>query len=51
MDLFLGEGSKVTRLLKDVAAHTNMVGLTIAEFFPWDALHLKKMMGQLEIMK
>lgn len=43
--------AQVTRLLKDVAAHTKVVGLTIAEFFPWDALHLKKMMGQLEILK
>lgn len=43
--------AQVTRLLRDVSAHTNVVGLTIAEFFPWDALHLQKMMGQLEIMK
>lgn len=43
--------SQVTRLLMDVAAHTNVVGLTIAEYFPWDALHLQKMLGQLEIMK
>lgn len=43
--------AQVTRLLRDVSAHTNVVGLTIAEFFPWDALHLQKMMSQLEIMK
>lgn len=43
--------AQVTRLLRDVSTHTNVVGLTIAEFFPWDALHLQKMMSQLEIMK
>lgn len=43
--------AQVTRLLRDVSAHTNVVGLTIAEFFPWDALRLQKMMDQLEIMK
>lgn len=43
--------AQVTRLLRDVASHTNVVGLTIAEYFPWDALHLQKMMGQLDIMK
>lgn len=43
--------AQVTRLLKDAASHANVVGLTIAEFFPWDALHLQKMMAQLPIMK
>lgn len=40
----------ISRLLKDIDARTNIVGLTFAEFFPWDAYNLKKMMGELPIM-
>lgn len=38
------------RLLKDVSENVNVVGLTFAEFMPWDALYLQKMMNQLPIM-
>lgn len=42
---------QVTRLLKDVSANTDVVGLTFAEYMPWDALYLQKMMKQLPIMQ
>ena len=42
---------QVTRLLKDISAAINVAGLTIAEYMPWDALYLQKMMSQLPIMR
>lgn len=42
---------QVARLLKDVSANADVVGLTFAEYMPWDALHLQKMMNQLPIMR
>ncbi|MDE5832297.1 MAG: arginase family protein, partial [Desulfovibrio sp.] len=42
---------QITRLLKDVSENVNVVGLTFAEYMPWDALHLRKMMNQLPIMR
>ena len=42
---------QVTRLLKDVSVNTDVVGLTFAEYMPWDALHLHKMMRQLPILQ
>lgn len=41
----------VARILKDVEEITQVVGLTIAEYMPWDALNLKKMFAGLSIMK
>lgn len=41
---------QITRLLKDLSANANVVGLTFAEYMPWDALYLRKMMSQLPIM-
>lgn len=41
----------VTRLIKDVAAKTNVVGLSIAEHMPWDAINLKNMMEEFHFMK
>lgn len=42
---------QITRLLKDVSASVNVVGLTFAEYMPWDALYLQKMMAQLPVMR
>lgn len=42
---------QITRLLMDISANTNVVGLTFAEYMPWDALYLQKMMSQLPIMR
>lgn len=42
---------QITRLLVDISANANVVGLTLAEYMPWDALYLQKMMEQLPIMK
>ena len=42
---------QVTGLINDVAEHSDIVGLTIAEHMPWDAMNLKKMMEQFTFMK
>ena len=42
---------QIGRLLHDIQNITDIVGLTIAEFMPWDALHLKKFMASLAIMR
>lgn len=42
---------QITRLLRDISANANVVGLTFAEYMPWDALYLQKMMSQLPIMR
>ena len=40
----------VVRILQDVEAATQVVGLSIAEYMPWDALNLKKLFASLAIM-
>lgn len=42
---------QVVRLLKDVAAANDLVGLAITEHLPWDALRLKTALADLPIMK
>lgn len=42
---------QITRLLRDVSVNVNVVGLTFAEYMPWDALYLQKMMNQLPILR
>src|SRR3546814_16108544 len=42
---------QVVRLLKDVDAAVDMVGLTIAEHLPWDMLRLKNSLAVLTITK
>lgn len=42
---------QVTRIIQDVEKQTNVVGLTYAEHMPWDAINLKNMMAQFDIMK
>lgn len=42
---------QVTRLITDVAAKTDVVGLTFAEHMPWDDINLMNMMEALPIMK
>lgn len=42
---------QITRLLEDISANANVVGMTFAEYMPWDALHLQKMMNELPIMR
>ena len=43
--------SHVARVLSDVEATCDIVGLTISEFMPWDALNLKKVLAGLKILK
>lgn len=43
--------SQVTGLIKDVAAQTDVVGMSIAEHMPWDAINLKNMMEAFSFMK
>lgn len=42
---------ELTRIFKDVSANTEIVGLTIAEYFPWDCMNLQDFMGALNIFK
>lgn len=42
---------QVVKLLKEVEANTDLVGLTIAEHMPWDAINLRKGLNQLSIFK
>lgn len=41
---------QVTGLVRDVAAHADVVGMTFAEYMPWDAINLKKMMEAFPFM-
>ncbi len=42
---------QVTGLINDVSACTQVVGMSIAEHMPWDAINLKNMMEQFSFMK
>lgn len=42
---------QVTRLIQDVSAKTDVVGLAFAEHMPWDDINLKNMMAALPIMQ
>lgn len=41
----------IGRLLKDISAHVAVVGMSFAEYMPWDALSLKNMLNELAFMK
>lgn len=41
----------VTRLIKDVSAKTNVVGLGITEHLPWEALNLQAMLQEFPILR
>lgn len=41
---------EVARLLQDVDRATTVAGMSIAEYMPWDALNLKKMLASLSFM-
>jgi arginase len=41
----------IGRVLKDIAAQVDVVGMSFAEYMPWDALSLKKMLSELSFMK
>lgn len=43
--------SHVARLLADVEKAANVVGMSFAEYMPWDALNLKKMLAGLKFMR
>ncbi len=42
---------QLTRLITDVAAATDVVGMTFAEHMPWDDINLKNMMEQFSFMR
>lgn len=42
---------QITRLLNDVDAVTSIVGISYAEYMPWDAQNLKNMMESFSFMK
>lgn len=39
----------IVRILKDVSRYSDIVGLTIAEHMPWDAMRLKKALSEISI--
>ena len=42
--------NQVVRLLHDVAAACNIVGLAIAEYMPWEAIATRKLLRQLPLL-
>lgn len=42
---------EIIRLLRDISEHTEIVGLSITEHLPWDALNLRKALGDLSIFE
>jgi len=45
------EIAEVLNLIKFVDIHTQIVGLSIAEHLPWDAINLKAMLNELPLLK
>lgn len=43
--------SEISRLLNDVSEKAEIVGLSIAEHMPWDAINLRNALGELAIFK
>jgi arginase len=43
--------SQVSRLIRDVSRQTDVVGLSIAEYLPWDALHLHNFLASVPIFE
>ena len=41
---------QVVRLLQDVAAACDIVGLAIAEYMPWEAIVMRKLLRQLPLL-
>ena len=41
----------IGRLLKDIGSQVAVVGMSFAEYMPWDALSLRKMLNELDFMK
>lgn len=41
----------ITRVLRDISAQATVVGMSFAEYMPWDALNLKKMLHALSFLK
>ncbi|UXM94801.1 arginase family protein [Bartonella sp. HY329] len=41
----------IVRLLRDVSAHVDIVGLGITEYLPWDAIALKDVLAKLPILR
>lgn len=41
----------IGRILKDISEQVDVVGMSFAEYMPWDALSLKKMLNELYFMK
>lgn len=42
---------QITKLIQEVSSITNIVGLGITEFMPWDVLRLQKSLSEIEIFK
>lgn len=42
--------AQVVRVMKDVAAHADVVGLGVCEHLPWDMVHLKKALAEFPVI-
>ncbi len=42
---------QVVRVFQDLEQQTNLVGLTIAEYLPWDAINLRKALSNISIFR
>lgn len=42
---------EIARVLRDISAQATVVGMSFAEYMPWDALNLKKMLHALSFLK
>lgn len=43
--------AEAVRVINDIAAHYELVGLTVAEFMPRIAIKMKRMLGELPLLK
>lgn len=42
---------QITRIMKDVSEQTEIVGFSIGEHLPWDAINLRKALESVEIFR
>src|SRR5699024_9860965 len=42
---------QIVRIFKDLAKETELVGLGIAEHMPWDAMHLRESLSEIDIFQ
>ena len=43
--------AEITQLIVDVEKETELVGLGICEYMPWDAIHLRQSMERIQLFQ